>query len=151
MLLITEYAQGNEPITNSLTLPFEHRQKARLRAELDNGDTVGLQLERGKILRSGDRLKAENGAIIEIIAANETVSTVKTADHVLLSKVCYHLGNRHVPLQISDGWCRYGHDHVLDEMVELLGATVICEQAPFEPEAGAYSGGGHSHGHSHEH
>ncbi|MBX2848179.1 MAG: urease accessory protein UreE [Acidiferrobacterales bacterium] len=149
MWLITAYAEGSDPATHSLTLPFELRQKARLRAELDNGQAVGLQLERGKILRNGDLLKADNGAIVEVIAAPETVSTVKSSDRLLLARVCYHLGNRHVPLQIADEWCRYGHDHVLDEMVELLGAKVICEQAPFEPEAGAYAGGGHTHTHEH--
>ena len=74
----------------------------------------------------------------------------------MLAKVAYHLGNRHVPLQIETGFVRYQHDHVLDDMVrQLPGAdtsvTVNVEQAPFEPEAGAYQQGGGHHGHSHGH
>jgi urease accessory protein len=71
-----------------------------------------------------------------------------------MARVCYHLGNRHVPLQIEPEWVRYQHDHVLDEMVIGLGAEVTSETAAFEPEAGAYGGSssGHSHaGHSHGH
>ena len=150
MLLITEYAQETGIADKTLTLPFDQRQKARMRVLLDDGQAVGIQLPRGKILRGGDKLKTDDGLVIEIIAAPETVSTVKSSDGLLLTKVCYHLGNRHVPLQIEKGWCRYLHDHVLDEMVELLGAKVNCEQASFEPEPGAYSAGGHSHSHNHD-
>jgi len=141
--------------TRTLTLPFEIRQKARFVASLDNDQEVGIQVERGHILRDGDKLKSEDGTVIKIIAGDESVSTVRTNDQKLLARVCYHLGNRHVPLQVEEGWCRYTHDHVLDEMVALIGAKVISESAPFEPEAGAYAGHGHSHGqsdsHSHEH
>ena len=71
-----------------------------------------------------------------------------------LARAAYHLGNRHVALQIGPGWLRYCHDHVLDDMLRGLGLTVTVEQAPFEPEAGAYhadADGAHSHGHSHSH
>ena len=129
-----------------LSLPFEMRQKARFVAKLESGQDVGLQIERGQILRDGDKLSAVDGTIVQIKAANESVSTVKIDDQKLLSRVCYHLGNRHVPLQVESGWCRYLEDHVLDEMVDLLGAKATHENAPFEPEAGAYSGG-HHHAH----
>jgi urease accessory protein len=133
--------------TERLVLPFELRQKSRLRARLESGAEVGLVLERGIVLRGGDRLRAEDGTIIEVVAALETVSTVREADGTRLARAGYHLGNRHVPVQIGEGWLRYGHDHVLDDMVRGLGLVVTVEQAPFEPEAGAY---GHSHG-PHEH
>lgn len=89
--------------------------------------------------------------IVEVIAADETVSTVRSDDAVLLARACYHLGNRHVPLQVEAGWCRYLHDHVLDDMVRGLGLSVETETAPFQPEPGAYGGssGGHTHGHHH--
>lgn len=137
----------------SLTLPFDLRQKSRLRATLDDGREAALVLPRGEVLRSGECLRAEDGTIISIKAAAETVSTVSCADPVLLARACYHLGNRHVPLQIGAGWCRYLHDHVLDDMVRGLGLSVSCEQAPFEPEGGAYAQGhAHSqHGHTHSH
>jgi len=147
-----EFAQSDA--TYQLVLPFEIRQKARFVAHLikngKNDKEVGLQLERGKILRDGDKLIAENGDIIEVVAGDEAVSTVHCEDTKTLARVCYHLGNRHVPLQVEAGWCRFGQDHVLNEMVELLGAKVVTENAPFEPEAGAYAHG-HAHSsHSHQ-
>lgn len=132
----------------TLTLPFELRQKSRLRATLDNGEEVGLMLERGQVLRHGTQLRAETGLIIEVQAAPESVSTVYSSDPLLLARACYHLGNRHVPLQIAEGLCRYQHDHVLDDMVRSLGLEVIHEIASFEPEAGAYGHSHTNHGHS---
>jgi len=151
VLLITEFADRSAVVDTTVTLAFQERQKARFRASLDSGADVGFQLERGNILRGGDKLQSDDNQIIQVIAANETVSTVTTSDSMLLARICYHLGNRHVPLQVMNGQCRYLHDHVLDDMVVLLGGEVECEQAPFEPEAGAYSGGGHAHRHLHHH
>lgn len=142
----------------TLTLPFDQRIRGRLKVTLDNGIDAGLFLDRGPILRGGDCIATVDGEIAEIIAANETVSTVKSDDVLLLSRICYHLGNRHTPLQIEPGLARYQHDHVLDDMVRGLGLEPVCEKAPFEPEPGAYgehhsdhAHGGHSHGHSHTH
>lgn len=164
---------ATSPAAEKLVLPFELRQRSRLRARLASGLEVGLFLERGIVLRGGDLLLAEDGTAIEVVAALETVSTVRDSDATRLARAGYHLGNRHVPVEIGNGWLRYGHDHVLDDMVRGLGLTVVGEEAPFEPEAGAYGhahasahdhvvGGGHSHehdsrahahepGHSHEH
>lgn len=132
-----------------LVLPFDDRKKSRLRTALASGEEVGLILERGSMLRGGDQLIAEDGRVLEIIAADETVSTARADDPWQLARISYHLGNRHVPLQIGAGWVRYQHDHVLDEMVRGLGSLVIVEQAAFEPEAGAY--GAHAHGHDSGH
>ena len=131
------------PATVKLVLPFQLRNKSRLRTALDTGEEVGLILERGSILRGGDLLLAEDGRVVEVVAEPEIVSTVRASEPVALCRASYHLGNRHVALQIGDGWVRYQHDHVLDDMVRGLGLAVTVEQAPFEPEAGAY--GGHSH------
>lgn len=124
----------------TLTLPFELRQKSRFKTQLDDGLTVGLVLPRGSVLRSGERLKAADGTIILVQAASEKVSYVACADAYLLARACYHLGNRHVPLQIGVGWLQYLHDHVLDEMLIGLGLVPQCIDAAFEPEAGAYDG-----------
>jgi urease accessory protein len=137
-------------ITNKvLTLPFESRQKSRLKTALNDGTEVGLMLPRGLILRGGDCLRAEDGSIIRVVAAPESVSTVRHQDLLSIARASYHLGNRHVALQIGDGWLRYQHDHVLDDMVRGLGLEVTHEIAPFEPEGGAY--GEHEHYHHHEH
>ena len=128
-------------VRGQLKLPFESRQKSRLRAKLVSGEEVGLMLPRGEILRGGDLVTASDGRVIEIVAEPEKVLHIETKD---LARVAYHLGNRHVPVQVGDGFLRITEDHVLEEMVQKLGAKVSHLEAPFEPEAGAYAGG-HQH------
>jgi urease accessory protein len=138
--------------TLKTVLPFERRQKARQRTRTTAGDEVGLQLPRGTILRGGDLLRAADGTLLEVVAAHEPVSTVFSRNSRQLARVAYHLGNRHVALQIGPGWVRYLADHVLDAMVAQLGLNVLHDDEPFEPEAGAYDSHSHSHGHgNHEH
>ncbi|MFA0660588.1 urease accessory protein UreE [Vibrio splendidus] len=148
-----ELTQLNTQIQNApdgyLSLPIDSRIKSRLKVMLDDGRNAGLFLPRGHILRGGEQVSSECGLVVEVKAAPETVSTVYCEDLLLLTRVAYHLGNRHVPLQVEAGWVRYQHDHVLDEMVEGLGAKVTTEKQPFEPEGGAY--GGRSGGHHHHH
>ncbi len=132
-------------------LPFQQRSKSRLRARLESGGEVGVVLERGTMLRNGDLLRARDGRVIEVVAAPEDVSMVSAANAAQLARAAYHLGNRHVALQIGAGWLRYLHDHVLDDMVRGLGFMVTFERMPFEPEAGAYAAGSHAHAHDHEH
>ena len=132
----------------SLVLPFELRQKSRLLGKLDTGEEVGVVLDRGVFMRGGDCLLASDGRVIEVVAANEQVSVVTAVDSRHLARAAYHLGNRHVSLQVGDGWLRYLHDHVLDDMVRGLGYTITIDNLPFEPEAGAYSHAGNSHRHS---
>ena len=152
MLEINERAKGSMIPIATLTLPFDQRQKSRMRVILDNGNEAAVLLERGGVLRDRDLLRAADGQIIEVRAADEAVSTVRILNAHLISRVCYHLGNRHVPLQIGDSWLRYQKDPVLDEMVRSFGLSVQHEEAPFEPEAGAYGkqAGNHYHTHSHE-
>jgi urease accessory protein len=146
MLTITQRVRdAHLTAGDRLVLPFDLRQKSRLRTRLASGAEAGLFLERGTVLRGGDRLLAEDGTVIEVVAAEETVSTVISKDPSQLARAGYHLGNRHVAVQIGGGWLRYRHDHVLDDMVRGLGLDVVVEEAPFEPEGGAYSQA-HSHG-----
>ena len=133
----------------SVCLPIDQRTRSRLKVTLDNGAEAGLFLPRGQILRDGDLLESTDGVVIRVEAAAETVSTVHSSNAHALARVCYHLGNRHVPLQIAATWARYQHDHVLDDMVAGLGLEVVVEQAPFEPEAGAYQSSSHNHNHGH--
>lgn len=138
------------PKATTLTLPYERRVISRQRVTLDDGRDAGLFLTRGTILHDNDYLSAETGEVIIIKAAKETVSTLYCDDALMLARACYHLGNRHVPLQINANLLRYQHDHVLDDMLHGLGLHVTVEEASFEPEAGAY-GGGHKHAHDDEH
>lgn len=146
MLWLVERIE-QQPANDSLVLPFEVRQKSRFKATLENGAEVGVVLDRGKVLRGGDCLKAESGEVVVVKAAEETVSEFHCDDAQLFARACYHLGNRHVPLQVGNGFGRYLHDHVLDDMLVQLGVAVETKQASFEPEAGAYGGGHHHHHH----
>lgn len=143
--------KGAETVFATLTLTLDQRIKSRLKVTLDNGIEAGLFLPRGSVLQQDDRLQAESGEIIRIVAACESVSTVRVDDALLLARACYHLGNRHVALQIAPGFIRYQHDHVLDDMLQGLGLTVMVEMAPFEPESGAYGDHASSHASAHSH
>ena len=151
-------------IRGTLKLPFEARQKSRLKTKLASGEEVGLMLPRGDILRGGDLVAASDGRVIEIVAEPEKVLHVECKAPSDLARAAYHLGNRHVPVQVGDGFLRLAADHVLEEMLKKLGAKVKHLEAPFEPEAGAYAGGGrhqhdemgrggkiHDHHHDHDH
>jgi urease accessory protein len=130
---------------NRLQLPFDLRQKSRLRARLDSGEEVALALPRGETLRGGDLLAASDGRVVEVIAETETVLHVECDSPQALARAAYHLGNRHVPVQVGDGFLRLAADHVLDLTLKGLGVRVTPMQAPFEPEAGAYGNDHHQH------
>jgi len=146
--------------TATATLTLDDRRRSRLRFLLDDGREAALFLPRGSALRDGDRLRADGGEIVTVRAKAESLSVARAADPHLLLRGAYHLGNRHVPVQIGDGWLAYEHDHVLDDMVRGLGLVVESRRAPFEPEAGAFRHEGdhsrehahdHEHGHAHDH
>ena len=140
MLLVTQRCEAAAQWDCELVLPFELRQKSRLRATVADGEEIGLFLERGSILRGGDLLQAEDGRVVRVVAKPEPVLDLVCADPQALLRTAYHLGNRHVALQVGEGWLRIADDHVLRKMVEGLGATATAREAPFEPESGAYSG-----------
>lgn len=142
-------AQGAPGAT--LTLPLERRLRSRLRVTLDDGTPAGVFLARGQVLRDGDLLGDADGLIVQVRAAEEPVSEVRCTDGLLLARACYHLGNRHVPLQIGASWLRYSQDHVLDAMLRGLGLEPTRVQVPFEPEPGAYGGHARGDGHAHHH
>lgn len=137
----------------TLTLSFEDRRRSRLLVRLGDGREAALRLPRGTVLRDGDCLRGEAaGPIVKVRAAPETLSVARTTDAHLLTRAAYHLGNRHVPLQVGTGSLAYQHDHVLDDLARALGLEVTIETAPFEPEAGGYRHqGSHNHNHNHEH
>ncbi len=149
MLRLVRKITPDLAVRRTLTLSFEQRIKSRLRVTLDDGSDAGLFLERGSMLRNSDCLASDDGIAVRVCAAPETVSVVRCNDPLLFARACYHLGNRHVPLQIEPGLLCYQHDRVLDDMLRRLGLEVTVEQAPFEPEPGAYSGHPHRHGHAH--
>jgi urease accessory protein len=154
MRTINSNAPAGSTHSDVLSLPFDQRQKSRLRCRLRSGEEVALLMPRGRVLRGGDLLAASDGSVVRVEAAPEELSTVREADPTELARAAYHLGNRHIPVQIGSGFLRYQHDHVLDDMVRALGLPVQAETAPFEPEGGAYGRGSHDHDrgeHHHDH
>ncbi|AYH46196.1 urease accessory protein UreE [Azoarcus sp. DN11] len=148
MLLLEALYEGPGAATEKLELDFSYRTKSRLRAQLVSGEEVGLFLPRGTILRGGQKLLGRDGRLVEVVAAPEDLLEARCANALALARAAYHLGNRHVAVEVgADGageWLRIQADHVLEGMLAGLGATVAALRAPFEPEAGAYA-----HGHQH--
>jgi len=128
-------------VKDRLVLPFDERAKSKLRTKLESGTEVALDLPRGEVLRGGDLVTTSSGTVVEVVSRPEKLLHIETKE---LARVAYHLGNRHVPVQVGDGFLRIAADHVLEDMVKKLGARVSAVEAPFEPEAGAYAAG-HRH------
>jgi urease accessory protein len=143
MLKLTELAPLETTPDDVVTLPYEARQKSRLLIKTDSGTKIGLFLPRGQVLRQGFVLTGPDHYRVRVDAAAESLSVVRTNDAMQFARACYHLGNRHVALQILAGELRFLTDHVLDRMLEGLGLGVTHEVLPFEPEQGAYHGHGH--------
>lgn len=140
---LTHLHDGDEYL--EVVVDFAARQKSRLRTQTTDGRELAWFIERGYVLREGDVLKCQDGTLVKVCCAIEQVSDVKHEQALLLMRAAYHLGNRHVPLQVEQGFVRYLRDHVLDEMVIGLGLSVTHDEAPFNPENGAYGGGHHHH------
>ncbi|HEY5799845.1 MAG TPA: urease accessory protein UreE [Burkholderiaceae bacterium] len=131
-------------IAGELTLPYELREKSRVRAVLDTGEEVAIVTVRGTVLRGGDLLAGDDGRVVLIHPAREATYRVRCDTAGALLRCAFHLGNRHTQTQVGSSYLRIRADAVLREMLLGLGAQIDEELAPFEPEAGAY-GGGHSH------
>jgi urease accessory protein len=121
-----------------------HRRRILLRTEA--GAEVMLDLAHATRLRNGDGLGLENGGIVEVCARPEKLLEIHAHEEAELVRIAWHLGNRHLPVQLLGERIRIHADHVIQEMVEGLGGHVEEIEAPFDPEAGAYAGG-HSHRH----
>lgn len=131
----------------SVALTSAERARYRLRKPIVEHVDIAIVLDRGRALKAGDHLVADDGRVLRVLAAAETLAHIESTDAETLARAAYHLGNRHVALQVGRGWVRFAADHVLEQMVKGLGFTVTHVEAPFEPETGAYHY--HSHGHSH--
>ena len=145
MLELDRRAPRDAKPATTLTLPWERRGVTRQRVRLDDGREAGLFLARGEILRGGDRVVSTSGVVVAVVAAPEPVMIVRADDPLALARAAYHLGNRHVAVEVGEGWLKLERDHVLRDMLAGLGVSVDDATLPFEPEAGAYSHG-HTHG-----
>jgi urease accessory protein len=140
-----------QPPADTIVLDFDDRHRRRMAMTGTRGLEFLLDLENAVALRGGDALVLEDGRLIEVVAAPEPLIEIRGADPHHLVRVAWHLGNRHLPTQIMAKGLRIRRDHVIEAMVKGLGARVIEIEAPFDPEGGAYAGGGHAHAESHAH
>lgn len=140
----------------TVELDWDVRQKSRFDATDSNGRPLGIFLPRGAVVRGGDVLVAEDGSLVRVVAAPQAVLRVThCAEHGSpfdLLRAAYHLGNRHVQLELKPDHLKLEPDHVLADMLRQIHLVVNEVREPFEPESGAYATGGHGeHGHSHGH
>jgi len=130
----------------SVTLAFDDRHRRRIRLTDDNGVDFLLNLAAAAVLHDGDGLTLHDGGYIRVRAALEPVADIRPKSAAHAARIAWHIGNRHTPIQVlDDGTLRIRDDHVLVAMVEGLGALVVCLNAPFSPEPGAYDTAGHDH------
>ncbi|MFN4329180.1 MAG: urease accessory protein UreE [Limnobacter sp.] len=141
----------HEPVTAVVTLTHEQRERGRMRLFSQTGEEVRLFLDRGRPLEVGEYLKSECGRVVKVEGAIEDVVQATCADWTVFSKACYHLGNRHVKVEVGERWLRIKPDHVLEDMLSQLGLQLRPMQTVFVPESGAYARGGHAHTHDHHH
>ena len=134
-----------QPPADTVVLDFDDRHRRRMAMTGTRGLEFLLDLENAVALRGGDALVLEDGRLIEVVAAPEPLIEIRGNDPHHLVRVAWHLGNRHLPTQIMAKGLRIRRDHVIEAMVKGLGARVIEIEAPFDPEGGAYAGGGHAH------
>lgn len=148
-----------------LVLDWDIRQKSRFDTVASDERHVGVFLPRGTVVRGGDVLLTQDGSLLRVVAAPQPVLRISACpDHPTheqafdLMRAAYHLGNRHVPIELKPDHLKIEPDHVLAEMLRAMHLTVVEVREPFEPEAGAYgdhgghaAGESHVHGHSHHH
>ncbi len=142
--------------SNEIPLTYDGRHRRRVAMRAADGLEFLLDLPEARALRDGDGLLLDDGRVVRVVASPEPVADVLAEPHLLL-RVAWHIGNRHIPCELLPDRIRIARDHVLEAMVQGLGARVERVEAPFQPEAGAYAQGGHAHptgtghGHHHEH
>jgi urease accessory protein len=141
----------SESPADTVVLDFDDRHRRRTAMTGTRGLEFLLDLENAMALRGGDALVLEDGRLVEVVAAPEPLVEIRGSDPQHLVRVAWHLGNRHLPTQITARGLRIRRDHVIEAMVKGLGARLIEIEAPFDPEGGAYAGEGHAHAASETH
>jgi urease accessory protein len=157
MLRATSVKAANswrDPPADTVVLEFDDRHRRRMAMTGTRGLEFLLDLPETVALRGGDALVLEDGRLVEVVAAPEPLIELRGVDPRQMVRLAWHLGNRHLPVQIAGKHLRIRRDHVIEEMVKGLGASVVEIEAPFDPEGGAYVNAGHDHGdqhHGHSH
>jgi urease accessory protein len=136
---------------DTVLLDYDARHRRRIVLRTESGRDLLLDLPRAVLLRAGDGLALEEGGVVQVAARAEPLAEVHAHGEGGLARIAWHLGNRHLPVQFVGERIRIRRDHVIEEMVELLGGHVEHIAAAFDPEPGAYAGGHAHHGHDHAH
>lgn len=140
---------GAERVSGRVVLDADERARRRVVLTTETGAAFLLDLPHATMLRDGDGLLLEDGTIVRVAGKPEALVEVSAASAHELARIAWHIGNRHTDIQVLGGKLRIRRDHVLEDMLRGLGATLIPLEAPFEPEAGAYHSHAHAHGHDH--
>lgn len=135
-----------EAATDEILIDFDRRHRRRIVLKTQSGQSLLLDLPQATRLRDGDGLQLDSGPTIRVRARPEPLAEIHAHSDAELIRIAWHLGNRHLPVQLLRDKIRIRRDHVIEAMVEQLGGHVEILEAPFDPEAGAYAGG-HSHSH----
>ena len=138
-----------EAAVDSVTLAFLDRHRRRIRLVADSGTPFLLDLPRAQHLAEGDGLELDNGGYVRVRAAPEPVIEIAADSPTDLLRIAWHVGNRHLPVQVLEDRLRLRADHVIASMIEGLGGRVTWVQEPFDPEIGAYAGAAPAHEHQH--
>lgn len=142
------------PITDTLILDYARRSAGTFSATGLKGAMFDLALDKPGRLRTDDVLELDDGTLLEVVAAAEPLIEARAADLAGLMRLAYHLGDRHVPVEVLPNRVRVRRETQLENLLQSLGARLTMIDAPFEPEGGAYAashGHGHDHGHDHAH
>src|SRR3954463_5178625 len=137
---VLPHQRWDQAAADSVVLDFDDRHRRRMAMTGTRGLKFLLDLEQAVALRGGDALVLEDGRLIEVVAAPELLTEIRGSDPQHLVRIAWHLGNRHLPTQITARGLRIRRDHVIEAMVRGLGAKVIEIEGPFDPEGGAYAG-----------
>ncbi|HYW62304.1 MAG TPA: urease accessory protein UreE [Bradyrhizobium sp.] len=143
---VLPHYRWQQAATDTVVLGFDDRHRRRMAMTGTRGLQFLLDLEHALALRGGDALVLEDGRLVEVVAAPEPLAEIRGRDPQHLVRIGWHLGNRHLPTQITAKALRIRRDHVIEAMVQGLGGRVIEIEAPFDPEGGAYADAGHAHG-----
>jgi urease accessory protein len=139
------------PAIDRVVLDAEDRRRRRIALTGEKGTEFLLDFPKPVALRDGDGLVLDDGAIVLVVGAPEPLVEVAAANGIELTRLAWHLGNRHTEVQIHGDTLRIRRDHVLEDMLRGLGARLTPLEAPFDPEGGAHDAPAHGHGHAHDH
>ena len=134
-----------DEMAGTLTLDFDSRYRRRIRLTADDGENILLDLPKAVAMADGDGLLLDDGRWLKVQAAPEVLVEVRHQDPSQLARIAWHLGNRHLPVEVRNQVLRIRHDHVIEDMLLGFGAELVTIQAPFQPDGGAYSDGRHHH------